>query len=217
MTAPSPGVKKQEPKIFKKKVVKSHPSVRFLFLSAFSSHFAPPSPAAAPAPSSLSSPPPAPAPAPSVLLSAPAPSSLPSAPTLSPISSAPAEPSLAAVCGQTENKLLLRPPTTVPSASIIINPFPFVHPTSVATKKRTAKTGDGAFFYPNKSSNSARNLFAINYCHDHPKTTKGDFENAWKIVEGDPEKKAFYVKLSLHNKASSLKPDMKGSVSSTLS
>ncbi|KAF8494549.1 hypothetical protein JB92DRAFT_3099977 [Gautieria morchelliformis] len=63
------------------------------------------------------------------------------------------------------------------------------------------KTGDSAFFYPNKSSNSARNLFAINYCRDHPKTTKGDFENAWKIVEGDPEKKAFYVKLSLHNKA----------------
>ncbi|KAF8530736.1 hypothetical protein JB92DRAFT_3139305 [Gautieria morchelliformis] len=145
----------------------------------------------------------------------------------------PTEPLSAAVCGQTENKLLLRPPTTVPSASTIINPFanrkpglsthstpgpsPFVPPTSVATKKRMTKTGDSAFFYPNKSSNSARNLFAINYCRDHPKTTKGDFENAWKMVEGDPEKKAFYVKLSLHNKASSLKPDMKGSASSTLS
>ncbi|KAF8477900.1 hypothetical protein JB92DRAFT_3149672 [Gautieria morchelliformis] len=148
--------------------------------------------------------------------------------------STPTEPLLAAVCGQTENKLLLRPPTTVPSASILTpitsanrklglsshstpGPSPFVPPTSIATKKHTTKTGDSALFYPNKSSNSARNLFAINYCRDHPKTTKGDFKNAWKIVEGDPEKKAFYVKLSLHNKASSLKPDMKGSASSTLS
>ncbi|KAF8511248.1 hypothetical protein JB92DRAFT_3144157 [Gautieria morchelliformis] len=173
-----------------------------------------PAPAPAPTPLALPSPPapsspalaPAPAPAPHVLPSARAPSS-----------PAPAHPRLL--------RLIL--------ASHIINPFanrkpglsshstpgpsPFVPPTSVATKKRTTKTGDSAFFYPNKSSNSARNLFAINYCRDHPKTTKGDFENAWKMVEGDPEKKAFYVKLSLHNKASSLKPDMKGSASSTLS
>ncbi|KAF8490047.1 hypothetical protein JB92DRAFT_2835950 [Gautieria morchelliformis] len=105
-----------------------------------------------------------------------------------------------AILTSTENKLFLRPPTTVPSASIIINPLkpglsshstpgpsPFVPPTSVATRKSMTKTGDGAFFYPNK------NLFAINYCRDHAKTTKGDFENVWKIVGRGPRKESRVV------------------------
>jgi hypothetical protein len=81
----------------------------------------------------------------------------------------------------------------------------------------------------------ARNLFSIDYCRDHPNTTKVEFKNAWKLVEANKEKKAvspmlividtfgiancttqFYVTLSWHNKVNSLKPDMNGSGSSTL-
>jgi DUF917 family protein len=33
-------------------------------------------------------------------------------------------------------------------------------------------------------------LFGIDYCRDHPNTTKVEFENAWKLVEANKEKKA---------------------------
>ncbi|KAF8532353.1 hypothetical protein JB92DRAFT_3138367 [Gautieria morchelliformis] len=92
-----------------------------------------------------------------------------------------------------------------------------VPPNTIETKKKNPiKANDTAIYYPNKTTNSHRNLFGIDYSRDHPKTTKADFEIAWKLVEADKGKKAFYVKLGLHNKANSLKPDMNGSASTTL-
>jgi hypothetical protein len=80
-------------------------------------------------------------------------------------------------------------------------------PITIETKKNPTKTNINVFYHPSRTNLPkfvsehapelimtldavARNLFGIDYCCDHPNTSKVEFENAWKFVEANKGKKA---------------------------
>ncbi|KAF8494475.1 hypothetical protein JB92DRAFT_3231670 [Gautieria morchelliformis] len=93
-----------------------------------------------------------------------------------------------------------RPPPAHPKLEVLAGSDPAVSMCAPA-----AKPAKKNYWYPDKNkNNSPFNLFALDYCRDHPKSYKEAVLAAHNAL--DPAARQRYLRLSIYNKANKLKP-----------
>ncbi|KAF8576406.1 hypothetical protein K439DRAFT_1539696 [Ramaria rubella] len=76
-------------------------------------------------------------------------------------------------------------------------------PTAVKIKQEQKK-GTDSYYYPNKTSNSAINIFLFDFCPMNPKCTRAALKEAYEQLS--VERKTFYINQSAYNRKNHMTP-----------